>query len=59
MRHIYTGSEGLGAKVRVREGKNPDHPLRSRSNYSVDLRRFHYLDSQEVGLEAAIPLKSA
>jgi hypothetical protein len=23
------GSEGLGAKVRVREGKNPDHPLRS------------------------------
>ena len=23
------GSEGLGAKVQVREGKNPDHPLRS------------------------------
>ena len=24
-----TGSEGLGAKVQVREGKNPDLPLRS------------------------------
>ena len=23
------GSEGLGAKVQVREGKNPDHQLRS------------------------------
>jgi hypothetical protein len=23
------GSEGMGAKVRVREGKNPDLPLRS------------------------------
>ena len=25
------GSEGMGAKVRVREGKNPDLPLRSRN----------------------------
>ena len=25
---IY-GSEGMGAKVHVREGKNPDHQLRS------------------------------
>lgn len=24
-----TGSEGMGAKVHVREGKNPDHQLRS------------------------------
>ena len=23
------GSEGMGAKVHVREGKNPDHQLRS------------------------------
>ena len=26
---IYLGSEGMGAKVHVREGKNPDHQLRS------------------------------
>lgn len=26
------GSEGMGAKVHVREGKNPDHLLRSPSN---------------------------
>jgi hypothetical protein len=26
---ILTGSEGKGAKVLVREGKNPDHQLRS------------------------------
>ena len=24
-----TGSEGMGAKVHVRKGKNPDHQLRS------------------------------
>ena len=27
----YPGSEGMGAKVHVREGKNPDHQLRSRN----------------------------
>ena len=26
---MFFGSEGMGAKVRVREGKNPDHQLRS------------------------------
>lgn len=26
---MFTGSEGMGAKVRVRKGKNPDHQLRS------------------------------
>ena len=26
-------SEGLGAKVQIREGKNPDHQLRSQSVY--------------------------
>ena len=26
---MFTGSEGKGAKVLVRKGKNPDHPLRS------------------------------
>ena len=26
---IFSSSEGMGAKVHVREGKNPDHQLRS------------------------------
>ena len=26
---MLTGSEGMGAKVHVREGKNPDYQLRS------------------------------
>ena len=26
---MFTSSEGMGAKVHVREGKNPDHQLRS------------------------------
>ena len=26
---MFLGSEALGAKVRCREGKNPDHQLRS------------------------------
>ena len=52
-------SEGKGAKVLIREGKNPDLLLRSLNLYKVELRRFSCLDSQEVGLEAAIPLKSA
>ena len=30
--HIH-GSEGMGAKVRIREGKNPDYLLRSPSLY--------------------------
>ena len=29
---MFYSSEGMGAKVHVREGKNPDHPLRSPSN---------------------------
>ena len=28
---MFTVSEGLGAKVQVREGKNPDHQLRSQN----------------------------
>ena len=28
---MFTSSEGMGAKVRVREGKNPDHQLRSQN----------------------------
>ena len=30
---MFFSSEGMGAKVRVREGKNPDHQLRSQSIY--------------------------
>ena len=30
---MVTGSEGMGAKVRVREGKNPEQQLRSPSVY--------------------------
>jgi hypothetical protein len=26
---MFHRSEGMGAKVHIREGKNPDHPLRS------------------------------
>ena len=31
--NMLTGSEGMGAKVHVREGKNPDHLLRSPNVY--------------------------
>ena len=31
MRKEVLGSEGQGAKVLLREGNNPDHPLRSPS----------------------------
>ena len=30
---MFTSSEGMGAKVQVREGKNPDHQLRSQNLY--------------------------
>ena len=30
---MFFSSEGMGAKVHVREGKNPDHQLRSPSVY--------------------------
>ena len=59
MRAGVLGSEGQGAKVLLREGNNPDHHLRSPSVGSVEQRRSGCGDSQEVSLEAAIPLKSA
>ena len=37
-----TGSEGMGAKVHVREGKNPDHQLRSPNTCSVELTKYDY-----------------
>ena len=30
---MFCGSEGMGAKVHVREGNNPDHQLRSQNIY--------------------------
>ena len=30
---MFYSSEGMGAKVHVRKGKNPDHQLRSQSVY--------------------------
>ncbi len=48
----------MGDKVRRRKGKSPDRQLRSQ-NYAKWKRKCNCEDSQEVGLEAAIPLKSA
>jgi hypothetical protein len=48
----------MGDKVRSRKGKSPDRQLRSQ-NYAKWKRKCNCEDSQEVGLEAAIPLKSA
>ena len=31
--NLISGSERMGAKVRAREGKNPDHRLRSLNTY--------------------------
>jgi len=38
-----SGSEGMGAKVHIREGKNPDQPLRSLNIGSVGRMRFRWL----------------
>ncbi len=48
----------MGDKVRRQKGKSPDRQLRSQ-NYAKWKRKCNCKDSQEVGLEAAIPLKSA
>eukprot|EP01023_Acetabularia_acetabulum_P057221 TRINITY_DN665_c0_g1_i8.p3 TRINITY_DN665_c0_g1~~TRINITY_DN665_c0_g1_i8.p3 ORF type:complete len:131 (-),score=5.83 TRINITY_DN665_c0_g1_i8:586-978(-) len=57
--YMFLCSEGMGAKVHVREGKNPDHQLRSPNVCQVEQTRLNCFDSQDVGLEAAIHLKSA
>ena len=55
---MFTSSEGLGAKVQVREGKNPDHQLRSSSPSSVENDVGVY--RQPGGwLRSSHPLKSA
>ena len=53
-----SGSEAAGAKVRGREGKNPDQQLRSLILVSWT-NEVQFYNSQDVGLEAAIHLKSA
>ena len=45
-------------KVHGREGKSPDRQLRSLIITKWE-RRWRFINNQEVGLEAAIPLKSA
>ena len=50
---MVTGSETAGAKIRSREGNNPDRQLRSLSSAKWE-RMWCCRDSQEVGLEAAI-----
>ena len=57
-RNIMYGSQTMGDKVRSQKGKSPDRQLRSQ-NYAKWKRKCNCEDSQEVGLEAAIPLKSA
>ena len=48
------GSETTGDKIRGRKGNSPDRQLRS-LNYAKWERKYDCPDSQEVGLEAAIP----
>ncbi len=48
----------MGTKIHCREGNNPDHQLRSLIISKWE-RRWRFGNNQEVGLEAAIPLKSA
>ena len=57
-RYIKRRSETVGDKVHRREGKSPDRRLRSQKDAQWK-RKCDGPDSQEVGLEAAIPLKSA
>ena len=57
-RHSTHGSETACDKVRSQEGNSPDRQLRSPNTAQCKMR-CERKDSQEVGLEAAIPLKSA
>ncbi len=51
-------SETKGINFHCQKGNNPDHQLRSLSRTKWE-RRWRFIHNQEVGLEAAIPLKSA
>jgi len=54
----YRGSKNAGDKLRIQKGNSPDRQLRS-LNYAKCKTRCDYLNNQDVGLEAAIHLKSA
>ena len=51
-------SETMGINFHRQKGNNPDHQLRSLIITKWE-RRWRFINNQEVGLEAAIPLKSA
>jgi hypothetical protein len=51
-------SETMGINFHGQKGNNPDHQLRSLIITKWE-RRWRFTNNQEVGLEAAIPLKSA
>ena len=51
-------SETMGTKIHGQKGNNPDRQLRSLIIAKWE-RRWRFPNNQEVGLEAAIPLKSA
>ncbi len=51
-------SETMGTKIHGQKGNNPDRQLRSLIITKWE-RRWRFINNQEVGLEAAIPLKSA
>ena len=53
-RNTIYGSQTAGDKIRGQEGNSPDRQLRSQ-NYAKWKRKCDGEDSQEVGLEAAIP----
>ena len=48
----------MGVNFHRQKGNNPDHQLRSLIITKWE-RRWRFLNNQEVGSEAAIPLKSA
>ncbi len=51
---MMLGSQTTGDKIRGRKGKSPDRQLRSLNTTKWE-RKCNGEDSQEVGLEAAIP----
>ena len=53
-RYPAYGSETVCAKVHSREGNSPDRQLRSQIHAECEMK-CGCTDSQEVGLEAAIP----
>ena len=55
---LESRSETMGVKFHGQKGKSPDHQLRSPIMTKWE-RRWRFRNNQDVGLEAAIHLKSA